>query len=59
MVQSPVVSGKMERNWHKLMVISVRFVIMSPALSLDASKCALRSGTSLCRAITRYNKSSD
>lgn len=59
MVQSPVVSGKMERNWHKLMVISVRFVIMSPALSLDTSKCALRSGTSLCRAITRYNKSSD
>lgn len=36
------VSGKMERNGHKLIVISLRFVIMSPALSLHLSK-------SLCR----------
>lgn len=54
----PAVSGNMERNWHKLIVISVRFVIMRPALSLHMSK-------SLCRvrplhsAITWYNKSSD
>lgn len=39
LVQSPAVGVQIERNWHKLIVLTLRFVIISPAPSLDRSEC--------------------
>lgn len=39
LVQSPV-GVQIERNWYKLIVVTLRFVIIRPALSLDRrSEC--------------------